>query len=253
VSSSGNQWGPDDIAARLAVPRELASAGSETETAWLNLLMANPRVASRVPATLLSGRILSGRTVGRFLLFPLLACGLAPTTLRGERLSIELDPQQSTVTFTLGAFLHTVRGTFRVKHGTVRFDTETGEATGEVVVDLTSGDTGNSSRDRKMREDVLESPRYPEAVFTLERIEGHPSLQGESQLAIHGKMKIHGGEHELVIPVRVQSGDHEATATARFEIPYVKWGMKDPSTALLSVKDRVAVEVRAIARASKQP
>jgi polyisoprenoid-binding protein YceI len=226
----------------------LLRACPETGTAWLNILMANPRVASRVPAPLLSSRIF-----GRFVLLFLLACGLAPATLRGERLSIELDPQQSTVTFTLGAFLHTVRGTFRAKQGTIRFDTETGEATGEVVVDLTSGDTGNSSRDRKMKEDVLESPRYPEAVFTLERIEGHPSLQGESAVAIRGKMKIHGGEHELVIPVRIQARDREATATARFEIPYVKWGMKDPSTALLSVKDRVVVEVRAIARASKQP
>ena len=210
--------------------------------------MANPRVASRVPAALLSGRIF-----GRFVLLLLLACGLAPATLRGERLSFELEPEQSTVTFTLGAFLHTVHGTLRLKHGTVRFDTETGEATGEVVVDLTSGATGNSSRDRKMHEEVLESPRYPEAVFTLERVEGRPSLEGESDVKLHGKMRIHGSEHELVIPVRVQSKDREATATARFEIPYVKWGMKDPSTALLSVKDRVAVEVRVIALASKQP
>jgi polyisoprenoid-binding protein YceI len=208
--------------------------------------MASPKVPNRFHTSLLSAR-----TLARSLL--LLACGLAPATLRGERLSFELEPEQSTVTFTLGAFLHTVHGTLRLKHGTVRFDTETGEATGEVVVDLTSGATGNSSRDRKMHEEVLESQRYPEAVFTLERVEGRPSLQRESDVKLHGKMKIHGGEHELVIPVRVQSGDREATATARFEIPYVQWGMKDPSTALLSVKDRVAVEVRAIARASKQP
>ena len=210
--------------------------------------MANTGFRSRFHTTLLSGR-----TLGRSLLLLLLACGLAPATLRGERLSFELDPQQSTVTFTLGAFLHTVRGTLRVKHGTVRFDTETGEATGEVVVDLTSGVTGNSSRDRKMHEEVLESQRYPEAVFTLERLEGHPSLQGESEANFHGRMKIHGSEHELVVHVRAQSKDGQATATTRFEIPYVNWGMKDPSTALLSVKDRVVVEVRAIGRASKQP
>jgi polyisoprenoid-binding protein YceI len=210
--------------------------------------MANPGVGSR-----LHNRLLSGRTLGRSLLLLLLACGLAPTTLSGERLSFELDPQQSTVTFTLGAFLHTVRGTLRVKHGTVRFDTETGEATGEVVVDLTSGVTGNSSRDRKMHDEVLESQRYPEAVFTLERFEGHPSLQGESEVAVRGRMKIHGGEHELVVPVRAQLKDRQVTATTRFEVPYVKWGMKDPGTALLSVKDRVVVEVRAIARASKEP
>ena len=209
--------------------------------------MANP-FRSRFHTTLLSGR-----TLWRSLLLFLLACGLAPTILRGERLSFELDPQRSTVTFTLGAFLHTVRGTLRLKHGTVRFDTETGEATGEVVLDLTSGVTGNSSRDRKMHEEVLESQRYPEAVFTLERVEGHPSLQGESEADFHGRMKIHESEHELVVHVRAQSKDGQVTATTRFEVPYVKWGMKDPSTALLSVKDRVSVEVRAIARASKQP
>src|SRR5207253_4296277 len=117
------------------------SFGLETNAAWLNILMANSGVRNRFPMTVLQGRAF-GRSL---LLLLLLACGLAPATLRGERLSIELDPQQSTVTFTLGAFLHTVRGTFRVKHGTVRFDTETGEATGEVVVDLGSGVTGNSS------------------------------------------------------------------------------------------------------------
>jgi polyisoprenoid-binding protein YceI len=182
-----------------------------------------------------------------------LACGLAPATLRGEKLSFELDPQESTVTFTLGAFLHTVRGTLRVKHGTVRLDTETGEATGEVVVDLASGVTGNSSRDRKMHDEVLESQRHPEAVFLLERVEGHPSVQGESEADVRGRMKIHGSEHEIVVHVRAQLKDRQAIATTRFEVPYVKWGMKDPSTALLSVRDRVVVEVRAIARASKEP
>ena len=188
--------------------------------------------------------------LGRILALLLLVCGLAPATLYGEAVSFELDSQQTTVTFTLGAFLHTVHGSFKLKRGTIRFDTDTGQAAGEIVVDLTSGVTGNSSRDRKMHEEVLESQRYPEAVFSPDRVEGHPSLQGESRADLHGRLEIHGARQELVVHVRAQWKDGRATATAAFEAPYVKWGMKDPSTALLRVKDSITVEVRTVARPS---
>ncbi len=174
----------------------------------------------------------------------LLTGRLGAPSLQGEALAFDLDPKQTTITFTLGAFLHTVHGTFRLKYGEVRFDPETGRSSGEVVVDLTTGATGNSSRDRKMHEEVLESQRFPEAVFSFDRVEGHFSLQGESEGDLHGRIRIHGTERELVVHVRAQVKDGEAKAAGRFEIPYVKWGMKDPSTALLSVKDRVTVEVR---------
>ncbi|HTD53365.1 MAG TPA: YceI family protein, partial [Thermoanaerobaculia bacterium] len=187
------------------------------------------------------------KALGRILALLLLADGLAPAPLWGETVAFELDPQQTTVTFTLGAFLHTVHGSFKLKRGAIRFDTETGQASGEIVVDLTSGVTGNTSRDRKMHEEVLESQRYPEAVFSPERVEGHPSLQGESRAELHGRMEIHGAKQELVVHVRAQSKEGRATATAAFDVPYVKWGMKDPSTALLRVKDTVAVEVRTVA------
>jgi polyisoprenoid-binding protein YceI len=191
------------------------------------------------------------RTIPRriLVLLPLVWC-LTPASLRGETVAFELDPQQTTVTFSLGAFLHTVHGSFKLKRGTIRFDTETGQASGEIVVDLTSGATGNTSRDRKMHEEVLESQRYPEAVFSPERVEGHPSLQGESRAELHGRMEIHGAKQEVVIHIRAQGKDGRATATAAFDVPYVKWGMKDPSTALLGVKDTVAVEVRTVARPS---
>src|SRR5262249_43180292 len=81
-------------------------------------------------------------------------------------------------------------------------------------------------------------------VFSFDRVEGHFSLQGESEGDLHGRIRIHGTERELVVHVRAQVKDGEATAAGRFEIPYVKWGMKDPSTALLSVKHRVTVEGR---------
>src|SRR5579863_9012986 len=63
---------------------------------------------------------------------------------------LELDPAQSQVSFTLGDILHTVHGNFKLKRGTVKFDLTTGHASGLVIVDATSGDSGSHARDRKM-------------------------------------------------------------------------------------------------------
>ena len=63
--------------------------------------------------------------------------------------------------FTLGDVLHTVRGSFKLKRGSVRFDPDTGQAGGEIVVDVTSGNTNGDARDRRMDKAILESARYP--------------------------------------------------------------------------------------------
>ena len=54
-----------------------------------------------------------------------------------------VDPTQSAVEWTLGSTLHAVHGTFALKTGNLQFDPSKGTASGEVVVDASSG------RDRK--------------------------------------------------------------------------------------------------------
>jgi polyisoprenoid-binding protein YceI len=139
--------------------------------------------------------------------------------------------------------LHTVHGTFKVKSGTVRFDVATGRASGQIIVDLESGDTGVQERDRHMREDVLESRRFPEAVFSPDRVTGHVSLEGEYQVVLHGILRIHGQDHEVTVPATVKVHEGKVIAIAKFVVPYVEWGMKDPSTFLLRVSDKVDVTV----------
>jgi hypothetical protein len=54
------------------------------------------------------------------------------------------------VEYKLGAVLHTVEGTFALKRGHFSFDPESGRAAGELVVDATSGQSGNGGcRDRR--------------------------------------------------------------------------------------------------------
>ncbi|MFQ5349388.1 MAG: hypothetical protein ACE5EG_02970, partial [Thermoanaerobaculia bacterium] len=43
----------------------------------------------------------------------------------------------------------------------------------------------------------------------------------------------------------------EVTATASLEVPYVAWGMKNPSKRLLRVSKEVAVEIAAVGRIAR--
>lgn len=171
----------------------------------------------------------------------------AGTNLLAEEIAVTLDPGRTTIAFALGATLHTVHGSFKLKSGALRFDTATGEVRGEIVVDTQSGESGNASRDKRMRDEILETGRFPTAVFRPARFEGKLSAEGDSQGNLHGRLEIHGVEHELLFPVKIHAGVGQATASARFEIPYVQWGLKNPSTLLLNVKDKVEIQIQATA------
>ena len=40
----------------------------------------------------------------------------------------------------------------------------------------------------------------------------------------------------------------EITASGKFIVPYVQWGMKNPSTFLLKVNDKVEIDLTAVGR-----
>ncbi len=161
----------------------------------------------------------------------------------GGPVNIELNSSKCTVHFTLGALLHTVHGTFRVKGGTVRFDPASGRAGGQIVVEVKSGETGDSARDQQMHDAVLESKRFPDAVFSPDQVKGSVASSGDSRVEVHGIMRVHGGEHEMTMPATVKVENNILTAVAKFEVPYVAWGMKDPSNFMLRVDKTVNVEV----------
>jgi polyisoprenoid-binding protein YceI len=160
-----------------------------------------------------------------------------------HEVTIDVEPSTSNVHFTVGATLHTVHGTFNVKGGTVRFEPTGGKTSGQIVVDVKSGATGVEARDRQMHRDVLESDRFPQAVFLPDRVSGLASLEGEHQVVVHGVLRIHGQDHEITFPAQVRVQDGRISATAKFVMPYVSWGMKDPSTFLLRVSDKVTLEM----------
>jgi polyisoprenoid-binding protein YceI len=139
--------------------------------------------------------------------------------------------------------LHTVHGSFQFTRGDLRFDPATNKLSGEIVADAKSGETSNGMRDRKMHKEILESERYPEIAFAPDHVEGNVALQGSSSVRIHGNFSIHGAEHEVTVPAEINVSPDRWTATLHFSVPYVSWGMKNPSTLFLRVSESVEVEV----------
>lgn len=159
---------------------------------------------------------------------------------------VEFDPAQTQVNFTLSTVLHTVHGEFKLKKGLIRFDPSTGAASGAIVIDATSGESGNSSRDSRMQKSILESQKYSEITFTPQRVKGQVAAQGDSQVEIEGTFSLHGADHPLTLAAKVTAKDGQMTATTHFVVPYIKWGLKNPSTFILRVSDTVDIDIHAM-------
>ena len=168
---------------------------------------------------------------------------IAPAQSSPSKVNIHLDPQKTEIHWTLGTTLHTVHGTFRLKAGMMTFDPATGAAEGEVLVDTSTGESGNSSRDGKMQKEVLESSKYPQAFFHPMKLSGGLKAGGPQNVTVEGTFNLRGADHPLTLQMTVQVNGSDATATTHFNIPYIAWGMKDESTFLLKVDKEVAVEV----------
>lgn len=176
----------------------------------------------------------------------LLICLLGASTLAAARpVQVTLDRAQTTINIFVHDVHGGVHGTFKLKSGAISFNPETGEATGEVVVDAASGDTGNDSRDRKMHKDVLESGRYPEITFLPKRVTGF-AAQGSSIVHVQGVFRIHGADHELTLEMPVQVSGDRVTGNTTFSVPYQSWGMKNPSILFLRVDGTAQVSVSAV-------
>lgn len=161
---------------------------------------------------------------------------------------VEFDPAKTQVNFTLGDILHTVHGEFKLKQGSIRFNPLTGDASGALVVDATTGASGNGARDRRMNKSIIESAKFPEIVFTPHHIKGQVALVGNSQVEIEGTFTIHGADHPMTLTAKVNAQGDAITADTHFVVPYAAWGMKNPSTLFLRCDDKVSIDIHAAGR-----
>ena len=114
----------------------------------------------------------------------------------------------------------------------------TGAASGELVVDSASGESGSDGRDKKMHKDILESPKYSDIVFTPQHVKGTVANEGKSTVEVEGILTMHGKSKPVTMPLEVQLQNGAGSADGSFNVKYLEWGMKNPSTFILRVMTR---------------
>jgi polyisoprenoid-binding protein YceI len=159
-----------------------------------------------------------------------------------------VDPNASQVAWALGGSGHHVNGTFHVQSGTIDFDTAAHSISGSIVVAAGSGNSGEPSRDKKMNSEVLDVTHYSEIIFVPQKYDGSIAATGDSTIQVSGTFTLHGTPHDLSVPMQIHIDGDALSAKTHFVVPYVKWGLKDPSVFILKVAKEVDIDLTLVGK-----
>ena len=168
----------------------------------------------------------------------------------GKVAVLELDPAKTSIAFLLTGWPHDTHGTFKLKRGLIRIYPATGTMDGIVIVDASSANSGVRMRDERMRSSILEASRFPEISFAPQQVESHGTPQGEFPVKVRGLLLLHGTRHDFTVDALVTRGANNTTIHCTFVIPYVEWGLEDPSILMFKVSEKVLIDVTTTARLS---
>ncbi len=186
----------------------------------------------------------------RFFAVLALAVIFAPAAL-AQHQTFTVNPDAGEVKMTLNTTHEVVNGTFHIQSGSIEFDRSAAKMSGSVVVLSGSGKTGNDSRDKKMNKDILKVERYATVSFEPKTYTGDLALSGDSNLQVIGIFTLLGTPHEITIPMQVHGEGANATVKAHFVVPYIQWGLKDPSFMFWKADKDVEIDLFLVGTISK--
>jgi len=175
---------------------------------------------------------------------------LAPAAL-AQHQTFVVNPDASEVKITLKTTHELVNGTFHLQSGSIEFDPSSPKMQGSVIVLAASGKTGNDSRDKKMNKDILKVEQFATVSFEPKTSAGVLAPSGDSVISVTGIFTLLGTPHEITIPILVHIEGTTATAKAHFVVPYVQWGLKNPSFLFCKADDDVTIDLLLTGRLSK--
>ena len=185
----------------------------------------------------------------KFFAYLALAVMLGPAAL-AQHQTFAVNPDSSEVRMKLNTTHEVVIGTFHVQFGSINFDRTASYISGIVIVAAGSGKTGNDSRDKKMNREILKVDQFATVSFAPQTYDGTIAASGDSTIHVSGVFTLLGTPHDLTIPIQIQIDGSKATARAQFVIPYVQWGLKNPSFMFWKAENDVAVDLNVVGQVS---
>ena len=178
-----------------------------------------------------------------------LAVVLAPAVF-AQHQTFAVNTDASEVKMKLNTTHEVVNGTFHVQSGSINFDRTASHISGIVIVAAGSGKTGNDSRDKKMNKDILKVDQFATVSFAPKTYNGMIAASGDSAIQVSGVFTLLGTPHDLTIPMQIHIDGSKATAKAQFVVPYVQWGLKNPSFLIWKAENDVAIELNLVGQIS---
>jgi polyisoprenoid-binding protein YceI len=167
---------------------------------------------------------------------------------RGGAVDARINPTASRIDYTGSAPAHDWTGTSRRVRGRVRLDTADPAQTAVMVtVPAATFDSGNSTRDAKMRR-VLETERYPDVRFEAEAIRVEAWTRTEAGYAgrwrVAGPLRFHGRTHRVEADVRLRLGADSLTADVRFPVSLTRFEVDRPRLLFIPIADTIRIDAR---------
>ena len=167
---------------------------------------------------------------------------------QAQHQTFTVAPDASQVAFALGGSGHHVNGTFHVQSGSINFNPSAKTISGSVVVAAGSGNSSEPSRDKKMNSDILDVAHFAEVTFAPKSYQGTIAPTGESSIQVTGVFTLHGTSHDLTVPMQIHIDGTSLTARGSFTVPYVQWGLKDPSNFIFKIAKEVGIDLTLVGK-----
>lgn len=158
----------------------------------------------------------------------------------------------------LSAFGHNPKIAIRDLKGEIQFDpAHIEKSTMHLVIraDSLSVTDNISDKDRRdiesdMRENVLETAKYPEIIYDVANVSVNKADNGQSQVMLNGQLSLHGVTRSQKVPTTLVPTGDMLRAFGEFSLRQMEFGIK-PVSAVgggLKVKDEVKFTFDIVAR-----
>ena len=179
--------------------------------------------------------------------------GTATSGSTAGRVVLVVDPSQSQVSYTAHEQLvgHTLPndavGKTSAVSGQIVLDA-TGQpvaSASKISVDLTTLQSDESRRDNYIKQNTLETSKYPQATFVPKSITGLSwplPTSGQAQFQLTGDLTVHGVTKTVTWQVTATFNQNTVQGTATTQVTFEDFGMQPPKVpVVLSVEDNLVL------------